>query len=204
MNRSRSKKQSGVYQTVYTNDFIYEYPQLVSPEECDRIVAHATKKGLCQDRFLDGLYLQSHEPVYNPLLTDQVWLDTSYPVIDTINQRISTVLHRSLDHQPPFEIIRYTSRIEATPPHHDAHTRSDLKREGIRQRFATMVLYLNDDYTGGETYFPLLHKTIRPEKGKMLFFYNVTHHDSIRHTSLHQNFKVTEGEKWVAYRCITL
>ena len=39
-----------------------------------------------------------------------------------------------------------------------------LKRGG--NRYATFLLYLNDDFEDGETYFPLRNKKIKPEKGK--------------------------------------
>jgi predicted 2-oxoglutarate/Fe(II)-dependent dioxygenase YbiX len=32
------------------------------------------------------------------------------------------------------------------------------------------ILYLNDDWEGGEIYFPKLNKTIRPEKGDLVYF----------------------------------
>lgn len=201
MNKSHTKKC--IHYNDYTNDFIYEYPGVLTSLECDMIIQLANKKGLSQDRLLDGKYVQSHEPEYNPLLTYQVWLTTSEPLINKLNDKISKLIHRSLEKQPPFEIIQYTPSTSETSPHHDAYEPNELHH--IKQRFATMVVYLNDDYIGGETYFPLLNKTIYPEKGKVLFFYNVNNHkQTIRKTSLHQSYSIKQGEKWVAHRCITL
>ena len=41
------------------------------------------------------------------------------------------------------------------------------------QRIFTAIFYLNDDFVGGETVFPLLNITVTPKKGKMLLFRNV-------------------------------
>jgi len=37
-------------------------------------------------------------------------------------------------------------------------------------RVYSAILYLNDDYEGGETYFPKLGITIEPKKGKLVMF----------------------------------
>ena len=37
-------------------------------------------------------------------------------------------------------------------------------------RIYSGVLYLNDDYEGGETYFPNLNKSVKPLKGKFVLF----------------------------------
>lgn len=40
------------------------------------------------------------------------------------------------------------------------------------RRYVTLLVYLNDDYQGGETCFPRLNRCIRPEKGKAILFKN--------------------------------
>jgi hypothetical protein len=201
---SKNNKKHNSTATLYTNEHIYEYPNVATSEECDRIISLAKEKGMSQDRHLDGKYLQSREHTYNPSLTEQVWLDTTKDIMFTLNDRISTILHRSLLHQPPFEIIKYTRSTEPSDPHHDTYDKAYLQHYHVKQRFATMVLFLNDDYQGGETYFPLLDKVIYPKKGTLLFFYNVHSNMTTRNTSLHHSYSITHGEKWVAHRCITL
>ena len=47
------------------------------------------------------------------------------------------------------------------------------------KRFLIMMVYLNDDFEGGETVFPLLGDTIKPKKGRLLLFpptWNYLHH----------------------------
>lgn len=205
MHRTSSKKHKPTYLcTSYTNENIYEYPNVLTSEECEQIIVLAKEKGMTQDRYIDGKHVQSKELYYNPALTEQVWLDIQEDIIFTINDRISKILHRSLLHQPPFEIIKYTTSTEPSVPHHDTYDDDYLQYYHVKQRFATMVLYLNDDYQGGETYFPLLDKIIYPKKGTLLFFYNVLPNMKTRPTSLHHSDAITQGEKWVAHRCITL
>jgi hypothetical protein len=47
------------------------------------------------------------------------------------------------------------------------------------KRFLIMMVYLNDDFEGGETVFPILGDTIKPKKGRLLLFpptWNYLHH----------------------------
>ena len=50
------------------------------------------------------------------------------------------------------------------------------------------MIYLNDEFTGGETEFPELNKTIVPTRGTALLF---------QHRVLHAGRGVSTGEKYV-------
>ena len=52
----------------------------------------------------------------------------------------------------------------------------------------TLIVYLNDDYIGGETDFPELGERILPEPGKALLF---------QHMVLHEGCTVLRGTKYV-------
>lgn len=60
-------------------------------------------------------------------------------------------------------------------------------REGERSEL-TMMVYLNDDYEGGETAFPELERVISPKVGMALLF---------QHMVLHEGRAVTDGTKYV-------
>ena len=71
--------------------------------------------------------------------------------------------------------------------HHDAspgvdHPSSNRKVSGI--------LYLNDDFKGGETYFPRQKVKVKPRKGGLLLFPS-------GYTHPHQAMTVSDGEKYV-------
>ena len=46
----------------------------------------------------------------------------------------------------------------------------DIESHAGGKRFLIMMVYLNDDFTGGETEFPILGDKITPKKGKLLIF----------------------------------
>jgi predicted 2-oxoglutarate/Fe(II)-dependent dioxygenase YbiX len=65
------------------------------------------------------------------------------------------------------------------------------------QRAQTVLLYLNDDYTGGSTCFPELQLNIKAGRGDMLHFHNLGADGLGHRDSLHAGMPVTAGEKWL-------
>jgi predicted 2-oxoglutarate/Fe(II)-dependent dioxygenase YbiX len=66
-------------------------------------------------------------------------------------------------------------------PHHDTGP-------GLNDRYFSIVCYLNNDFTGGQTSFPGLNYSVAPESGKAIVFPS---------TYLHGSEPVTSGEKFV-------
>jgi len=77
-------------------------------------------------------------------------------------------------------------------PHHDRIKNSDSKR------VCTVIIALNDDYEGGETYFLYLYKSFKLKKGDALFFYTTDQKDQMSDFAMHEGMEVTSGEKWIA------
>jgi len=65
------------------------------------------------------------------------------------------------------------------------------------QRVATFLLYLNDDFEGGETDFPALGWRYKGRKGDALLFWNVDATGLPDPATLHAGLKPVRGEKWV-------
>ena len=103
------------------------------------------------------------------------------------------------------QILRYGVREEFRP-HVDYFNESgagayqSLADGG--QRAQTVLMYLNDDYEGGSTTFPVLHVDIKGRRGDMLHFHNLGA-DGLGHkASLHAGMPVTAGEKWLLSKWI--
>jgi hypothetical protein len=86
-------------------------------------------------------------------------------------------------------------------PHHDfldpnqPGTAADLARRG--QRVATFLIFLNDDFEGGETAFPKAGISHRGRTGDALFFANITPDGAPDPLTLHAGKPPTSGEKWI-------
>lgn len=65
------------------------------------------------------------------------------------------------------------------------------------QRAQTVLTYLNDDYSGGSTWFPELKLDVKGRRGDMLHFHNLGADGLGHRDSLHAGMPVTVGEKWL-------
>lgn len=65
------------------------------------------------------------------------------------------------------------------------------------QRAQTVLMYLNDDYTGGSTCFPQLQLDVKGRRGDMLHFHNLGADGLGHRDTLHAGRPVVAGEKWL-------
>lgn len=72
---------------------------------------------------------------------------------------------------------------------------ADVARRG--QRIATFLIYLNADYAGGETDFPMVGLSFKGETGDALMFANVGPEGRPDRQTLHAGLAPTAGEKWL-------
>ncbi|MBL8543237.1 MAG: 2OG-Fe(II) oxygenase [Hyphomonadaceae bacterium] len=72
---------------------------------------------------------------------------------------------------------------------------ADLQARG--QRVVTFLVYLNDDYEGGETEFPRLDYRFKGNTGDALMFGNVDARGAPDPRTLHAGLPPTSGEKWL-------
>lgn len=106
----------------------------------------------------------------------------------------------------PAQFLEITTFLHYLPgqtfaPHHDylddrfPGYLNEVAQHG--QRVLTFLLYLNDDFEGGETEFPLIGFRHKGRKGDALFFWNVQTDGSLDRQTLHAGLPPTTGEKWL-------
>jgi prolyl 4-hydroxylase len=64
-------------------------------------------------------------------------------------------------------------------------------------RVGTGIFYLNDDFVGGETYFPKHNVSITPKTGSFLYFQQ-DYDEATNWSTIHESKKITVGTKWIA------
>ena len=107
-------------------------------------------------------------------------------VVNALNRRMAAVSGTRLDQGEPLQLLRYRSGGEYKP-HMDA-----LPAEA-NQRVLTVLVYLSDDYQGGETRFPHTGLTYRGRPGDALLFRNAGADGRPDPLSLHAGLPVTKG-----------
>lgn len=98
------------------------------------------------------------------------------------------------------QLVNYKEQQEYTSHHDFGYSRINSKTQGAR--FATLLLYLNEGMTGGETSFPrwVNAETFRelkvvPVVGKAILFYSQLPDGNLDDFSQHAALPVTDGEK---------
>jgi TPR repeat protein len=97
------------------------------------------------------------------------------------------VLHYEVGQQ----IAPHFDFIDVNAPDYE----QQIREQG--QRTITFLLYLNDDYSGGETTFPKLGLVNRGARGDGLYFINAHADRSADRAMLHTGSPPTAGEKWI-------
>jgi prolyl 4-hydroxylase len=146
----------------------------------------------------------------------------SSPIIDAIYRRAVDLLQidealmrkRSKDEEVDLETTstRVTEKLqlvhygvgEEYKAHHDFPP-APLWHKDQPMRYATILLYLNDSMTGGETSFPRWMNAetedalkVVPQKGKAILFYNMLPDGNMDDRSHHAGLPVLSGEKWLS------
>ena len=170
-----------------------------TPEECDWLMARAQGR-LGPAKVLDqqtGREKTHPDRTNKAIELDPVAMDV---VIQVIRARIAAATNLPLPVFEPAQIMHY-SVGEEFRPHYDFLTgeaegwAAQLERYG--QRIATFLLYLNDDFEGGETEFPSIGISHRGGKGDALFFANVDPAGAPDRKTLHAGRPPASGQKWI-------
>jgi prolyl 4-hydroxylase len=172
-----------------------------APELCDWLIARARAR-LKPAKILDretGQSSVSNERSGSACLFRRPDSDL---IVAIVRARIAAVTETRVDALEIPTVLHYLKGQEFTP-HFDITINPDAPdyRErlarGDQQRVITFLLYLNDDYEGGETEFPALGERWKGRRGEGLFFWNVHPDGTLDERKLHAGLPVTQGEKWV-------
>ena len=145
----------------YDKDEIYEFKNFLSDEECSYIINKSrplVKKskviGEGGKNIPDKVYRTSHN----------TFLPRSYDIVQNIYDKLSKIIGIDSDHFEQLQVVRYEPG-QQYKAHWDACWEEGKCNEFMKQggqRYATFLLYLNDDFTGGETEFPHRNIKIKP------------------------------------------
>lgn len=119
---------------------------------------------------------------------------------EVIRQRISAATRLPVPLFEPSQVLHYAVGQRFRPHHDFLDPANNAYHESLGrfgQRIATFLIYLNEDFEGGETSFPKADLKIRAQQGDALFFANVTRDGSPDPNTLHAGLPPTSGEKWV-------
>lgn len=116
-------------------------------------------------------------------------------VVNALNRRMAALSGTDFRQGEALQVLRYSPGGEYRA-HLDAVPHTD------NQRIATVLVYLSDDYDGGETQFVATGLRYKGRKGAALLFRNVLPNGELDPAALHAGLPVTRGTKLLASRWI--
>lgn len=186
---------------TYTVVEIYD---VLTPLECDEVIKLAQVKGMEQSMvwgYATNQLDTSHRK------SKQTWLkDEDGAVVVKMSTAAADLTKFPKEHQETLQVAMYEPNGKFNE-HYDACVDPDPKsceimNHGSGERRATLLVYLNDDFGGGETEFVDMGVKIKPEKGKGILFWDTDDDEKIIPESKHRGNPVLNGHKWICTKWV--
>ena len=161
-------------------------------EECD-FLRESAEPTLGPSLVADGAGREIRSTIRTSDDTSIFWMRED-PATHALNRRIATLSGTNADQAEPLLILRYRPGQEYRP-----HVDWD---GGDNGRVMTGLVYLNDDYEGGETLFVKSGLKVKGKTGDVLVFHSVTPDGAFDPMSEHAGLPVVSGTKYLASRWI--
>jgi len=172
---------------------------------CDRLIAlgepHLRRAEIYAD---DGKLQEDRERDNEAAVLDAAQADT---VVGFVRARIAALANIPVGGLEPTQVLRYdigqqfgahVDFLDVSKP----ALAADVDKHG--QRALTVLVYLNEDYEGGDTAFPDLGMTFKGRKGDALVFWNVTENGEPDWRTRHIGTAPTHGVKWLLSQWIRI
>jgi prolyl 4-hydroxylase len=117
-------------------------------------------------------------------------------VVQAVNRCIAAATGTEASWGEPLNILKYAPGQQYRP-HLDG-----ISTDKVSVRMLTALIWLNDQFEGGETDFPKINVRVRGGVGDMLVFRNASDTGEVDDRMTHAGLPVTQGIKWMASRWI--
>lgn len=192
-------------QILHDTPRVASFARFASGAECEWVMSRA------RDRLQPAklFHTATGGQTYSEAVRDNSAVEFLLPqmdlVLEILRARMSAATRLPVPLFEPTQVLHYAVG-EQFKPHHDfLDPEAPGFAEQLRlygQRVATMLVYLNDDYSGGETVFPKLGISFRGSAGDALFWTNVDRTGRADPLTMHAGTPPMTGEKWIVSQWI--
>jgi prolyl 4-hydroxylase len=188
-------------------EILYDTPRIVvchdlyTPEECAAII-----NDIPTDRFerAMGYDVRNNEGILTDYRSNSTYTDMVYKLVP-LQQRLTKFIESELEGtssykkgciETPLQVQRYDVG-QQYKPHVDFFNGVGAPKYFDVDRIASVIVYLNDDFEGGETYFTALNIDVKPKVGTALLLKYDYPDDRLNLSTFHCGMPVTEGVKYI-------
>lgn len=172
---------------------VKEYENFLDEQDCSDIIE------IAQKYFIKTTTLGKTIEGYR--VADGMWMDNNFALSKKYKNKVSEITGLPVENMETVHVVKYEIGGEYKT-HHDffhpgeSYYENEMKRGG--QRIKSALVYLNDDFTGGETEFPRIGIKVTPKKGKLVLWDNMLEDGNLDYDSLHAGLPVISGTKYIA------
>lgn len=176
----------------YDKPFVWN--NFITQEMCKAIIA-ASSNNLRESEVVGG----KNKTIRN---SQQHWIPKSNPLVRPLFEKVSERFGIPIENAEDLQVVRYQPG-QFYGEHHDACC--DANEKCIEfvakggQRKLTVLIYLNNEFSEGETHFRNLDLKLKVPPGDAIVFYPLARGTNLCHPkALHAGLPVKSGEKWIA------
>ena len=173
---------------------IVEIQKFLSDQECDELIKHIDENNIRSSVSGSGSEVSTTNDSRTSFTSD---FSDENETIKSIKKKISNFIEVDIKKSEPIQGQKYDVG-QYFRPHHDYFQGDSFVNHCLHSgnRTHTAMIYLNDDYQGGETNFPELNFTVKPQKGKLVIWKNMV--DQVfQSNTLHEGKDVLSGTKYI-------
>jgi prolyl 4-hydroxylase len=181
------------------------FPGFATPEVCAVLIG-LTEGRLEPARVYDPVAQQDIVYAHRNNTVATFSVETVEVIHALVQERMAVACGLPLRHfEPPTELHYFpgeqiTNHYDFVDPKSTPDYAGEIARNG--QRLITFILYLNEDYEGGETAFPTLGLSHKGRIGEGIYFVNALPDMQPDLRMLHAGRPTTRGEKWIVTQFI--
>ena len=176
--------------TISSSPKILVFKNVLSKERAENFM-ESNKDMLLPSKVTDGNIISSSQK-----RTSSSTFIKNDSFLDSL--KLSICKNFDIEDSEGFQYVRYIAG-QKYDAHYDAFDTNEIKKNSVnKQRVITNIIYLNDGFNGGDTFFPHLDISITPLTGTMISFEDCINGTlSLNPFSLHESKKIISGEKHI-------
>lgn len=178
-----------------TSPDVILYREVVAPEICEYVIAHSASR-LGPSLVYDPIEARMmRDPLRTSATASLSPIDLDLALI-ALNRLTAKAADCAEENGEFLSVLHYAPGQQYRPHFDCIPPGPDLEKSG--QRAKTALLFLNDDYEGGETCFTEPGLKVRGRRGDILVFSNLTGEGGLDGAARHAGLPVVSGTKWIA------